>query len=1278
MLRPEIHSGTATQDGDARGTAAFGDFFGSLTRDCIEGRRPSGHCVEVTVRRDASSVLRFPGQEGVLNFGSLSIEGGVLGPGRQWLSNCQQGFYYSYQQLSASRSRETGRHARCKVEVVNRQEEEEEESAGVVKSHARAMTLSVPLPLSGESLSGLEHVLNAWASAAVKALAAAAAALPGLPVDALALAGSSAFLPVLQAFAAAAAASAGAGALSPAALAALPLKFSGIADLDVIAGSFANAAPFMSTHVGIFSLASAFMFIASIRGLNKHASARQGNLLGMLATALGIISVAVSPGFNGAHARFFVTFALAGLAGYGVAVNVKMENMPQVVAGFHSFVGLAAVFAGFATFLQPGSFSSMKAIEIFVGTAVGALTFTGSVVAAGKFHGILPGRPIVLDHRWVLNSLGAASSICMGALFANPAVYASPLGTVCLASNSMVWAALGVNMVMAIGGADMPVVVSLLNAFSGVATSAAGFMLSNNLLTITGALVASSGTLLTDIMCRGINRSMVNVLIGGFGTDSSISSASAAVGAAAGDIREVSQVGLVEMLLTAKRVAIVPGYGMAVARCQHHLADVVALLRAHGVQVHFAIHPVAGRLPGHMNVLLAEADVPNEIVREMEDMNKDLPAYDVAIVVGANDIVNPATQDDPTSPIYGMPAIEVWRCKKCVVLKRSMGTGYSGVDNPLFYRENVHMLFGDAKNSIEGIFHHLEERQLLLHPENGSPAGSPLPSAETTASAPAEVEVFPAAVKCVGVLRERSEGERCSSLVSMAPSVVLRMRRMGFSILLEAGAGVAAGFADEDYVRLGGVAVAESSEEVLKQADIIIKASAPSLAEVHGLVGQSQTMIGFWNMYGTEELTKALGQSSATFANLSLVPRVSRAQKLDALTSMANIAGYRAVIDAFNQLPRFSRSSVTACGAVAPARVFVIGVGVAGLSAIATAHALGAKVFAHDLREATREQVESMGAEFVPVEALSIAGEGAGGYATEVDDAQLAAQRATFARLLPGVDIVITTAMIPNRAAPQLITVEMLQSMKHGSVIVDLAAQTGGNCVATQRDQVVKVGGVTVIGETNYPSQMASQASEMLASNFAAMLETLGGGSNFGGKHWEDPIVRPATVVRDGELLWPPPLRSPPAPTAGPAAAAATAPEAARPPEEVNAIIEWLHDHKHEIAMSLGAAVVLGLGFGADIPEAELTHIGYFVLSLLIGHFTVAGVTPALHTPLISVTNAISGIIIVGGMLQLNGPLLSARVACALAAVFLSGVNIVGGFAVTQRMLDMFKEDTRR
>lgn len=1025
--------------------------------------------------------------------------------------------------------------------------------------------------------------------------------------------------------------------------------------MDTLRTSFSSIAPIeeLSTHRAPLSLFSALMFISSIRGLNKHSTAQRGVTIGIIATALGIASVLISPGFNSEHVRFLCTFVVAGLVGSGVALTVKMEEMPQLVAGFHSFVGLSAVFVGFANLLGP-ELCTLKVLEAFVGASVGALTFTGSAVAAGKLHGIIPGRPIVLSCRWLINGVGLASSLVLSIVFASPG---HNMVFPCMVANTLIWGVLGANLVLPIGGADMPVVVSLLNAFSGLSTSAAGFMLSNNLLTITGALVASSGTLLSDIMCRGINRSMVNVLLGGFGTDDST-----AVAEVTGTVREISSLGCVGILMAARRIVIVPGYGLAVARCQNKLGELVKLLRDHGVTVHFAIHPVAGRLPGHMNVLLAEASVPYDIVREMDDISEDMPQYDVALVVGANDTVNPATSD-PGSPIYGMPVIKAWESKTCIVLKRSMCSGYSGIANPLFYCDNVRMLFGDAKQTIDSMFTLLEEKQSEIR------VGV---SHELDSHKPVQVAVeYPAASMSVGVITERRDGEK---RVSVTPSLVPKLRLLGFKVLLEAGAGMSAGFTDRQYEQQGGVQVNESAEEVLKQADIILKVNEPMLQEVQ-LLSRGKVMLSVMNMYNTVELVEALRGSQATLVNLALVPRISRAQKLDALTSMANIAGYRAVIEAFYLLPRFSRTSVTASGTVPPARIFVIGAGVAGLSAIATARSLGAEVLANDVRDAVREQVESMGATFVPVDAQGIQGEGSGGYASEMGEDFRQAQLATYARIVKDVDIVVTTGQIPNSKAPVVISEAMVRTMRGGSVIVDLAAPTGGNCELSQRDRRVTVHDVTIIAETNFPSAMPALSSELLGNNFVAMLDVLGGADDFG-QHWEDPLVQNAIVVRDGDVCWPPPTNVATSSSDARTTTIGVQPSlphpVAIPDATKNAVVDWIKENQEELSIGVGAAVATGLGL-LNIPEAELAHLGYFVLSLLIGNFTVANVTPALHTPLISVTNAISGIIVVGGMLQLSGPLVSAKVACSLAAVFLSSVNIVGGFVVTQRMVDMFR-----
>jgi NAD(P) transhydrogenase subunit beta len=365
------------------------------------------------------------------------------------------------------------------------------------------------------------------------------------------------------------------------------------------------------------------------------------------------------------------------------------------------------VLVGFASYLDPGTqlvgiASRIHEVEVFVGVFIGALTFSGSIIAFGKLQGFISGKPLLLPGRHLLNLTAIGVCVYMGVQFAS-APAGAPVGAELqpLLIDAGLATLLGLHLVMAIGGADMPVVVSMLNSYSGWAAAAAGFMLSNDLLIITGALVGSSGAILSYIMCKAMNRSFVSVIFGGFGSEEG--AAPAKGGGPAGEVHSITAPETAQLLREARRVVVVPGYGMAVAQAQHPLHEVTKLLRDSGAEVRFAIHPVAGRLPGHMNVLLAEAHVPYDIVLEMEEINADFPETDVVIVIGANDIVNPGALDDPSSPIYGMPILEVWKAKTCIVCKRSMASGYAGVDNPLFYKNNTLMLFGDAKKNVDAI-----------------------------------------------------------------------------------------------------------------------------------------------------------------------------------------------------------------------------------------------------------------------------------------------------------------------------------------------------------------------------------------------------------------------------------------------------------------------------------------------------------------------------------------------------------------------------------------------
>jgi H+-translocating NAD(P) transhydrogenase subunit beta len=461
-------------------------------------------------------------------------------------------------------------------------------------------------------------------------------------------------------------------------------------------------------------LVAGVLFIRSLGGLSKQETARRGNFSGILGMAIAVAVTAIAwgtqPGRDisgdlGAIGLLAAALIFGGTLGAVLARRVEMTGMPELVAVLHSFVGLAAVLVGFASYLSPGAANmaggverTVHLIEIGVGIAVGALTCTGSVIAWAKLRGSLSGRPLLLPGRHVANAVIALASIAL----CFPIVLApGAAGLPYLIAIAGLAGLLGVHLVMAIGGADMPVVVSLLNSYSGWAAAAAGFVLANDLLIVTGALVGSSGAILSIIMCRAMNRSILNVIFGGFGTADV--KAAAPGGASAGEVIEMSQVEVAAALREAKSVVIVPGYGMAVARAQSAVHDLTGTLSERGTTVRFAIHPVAGRLPGHMNVLLAEAGVPYDIVHEMEEINHDFNKTDVVLVIGANDIVNPGALDDPQSPIYGMPVLEVWKAKRVVVLKRGMAAGYAGVENPLFVLENTRMLFGDAKKSMDAL-----------------------------------------------------------------------------------------------------------------------------------------------------------------------------------------------------------------------------------------------------------------------------------------------------------------------------------------------------------------------------------------------------------------------------------------------------------------------------------------------------------------------------------------------------------------------------------------------
>ena len=475
--------------------------------------------------------------------------------------------------------------------------------------------------------------------------------------------------------------------------------------------------------VTVSYIGATILFILSLGGLSNPETAKRGNWFGVAGMAIAVLATVFGsrllgsgeePIVSGAVGIFIIILAMGIGGGIGLyaARIVRMTQMPELVAIMHSLVGLAACAIGYASYIDTSTVFPTHAehtihlIEIYLGVLIGAVTFTGSVIAFGKLSARISGKPLLLPGRHWINLAGLIVVIVFGYFFVG--AESTGAGMFPLIVMTVIALAFGVHMVMAIGGADMPVVISMLNSYSGWAAAATGFMLSNDLLIVVGALVGSSGAILSYIMCRAMNRNFISVIAGGFGAAEGTAAKSSA--APAGEVRSITASETADLLADSKSVIIVPGYGMAVAQAQHSVFELTQLLRARGINVRFGIHPVAGRMPGHMNVLLAEAKVPYDIVMEMDELNDDFPDTDVAMVIGANDIVNPAAEDDPTSPIAGMPVLEVWKAKTSIVMKRSMASGYAGIDNPLFYKENNQMLFGDAKKVLDEVVAALKAR----------------------------------------------------------------------------------------------------------------------------------------------------------------------------------------------------------------------------------------------------------------------------------------------------------------------------------------------------------------------------------------------------------------------------------------------------------------------------------------------------------------------------------------------------------------------------------------
>ena len=706
------------------------------------------------------------------------------------------------------------------------------------------------------------------------------------------------------------------------------------------------------------------MFILALGGLSSQESARHGNLYGIVGMCFSIFFTVLLDSFNNEFLKFVPAFCLGGTIGLYLALKVEMINMPQMVAALHSFVGLAATVVAFSKYIYDMNDAGMDGLhktETYLGILIGVVTFIGSVIACGKLQGVIASKPLILlgGGRHLINLFVLIGCFILLVLFLGTHDIE---GLKYLFGMTILALFLGWHMIMAIGGADMPVVVSMLNSYSGWTTSASGFLLDNNLLIITGALVGSSGAILSYIMCKAMNRSFFSVIAGGFGEG--VSTGEARV--QEGELTPTTNEEFCKQLLSAKSIVIVPGYGMAVAKAQHDVGEMVKILRGMGKQVRFCIHPVAGRLPGHMNVLLAEADVPYDIVMEMDEINKDFPNTDISMVIGANDIVNPDAQDDPNSLIAGMPVCEVWKSKMTCVFKRGGGQGYAGIENPLFLKSNTRMYYGSADTSVKDIIQAISGKEAT---------SSAVVVEEVKREEVIENEVFPDPKMDIGVPKELEEGEK---RVAMSPEQVVKFRRQGFRIHVERGAGEAAGYSDEEYEKYG--ADMDSQKDIWHKNDIILKIAKPTEDEMEFLK-YPKVLISYVYPAQNKEFIERVANEypELVYFALDCVPRITRAQKLDSLSSMANLSGYKAVMEAFNLFQRCPKQMITAAGKFPPANVFIIGCGVAGLGAIGYCKNLGCVIRAFDTRPAAREQAESMGAEFLEV-SVEESGAGHGGY----------------------------------------------------------------------------------------------------------------------------------------------------------------------------------------------------------------------------------------------------------------------------------------------------------
>lgn len=1073
-------------------------------------------------------------------------------------------------------------------------------------------------------------------------------------------------------------------------------------------------------------LFSSICFIFCLKGLSNHETSRRGNMLGWVGILAAITVTFTQVSFSFRYELFFGIVFPAVVLGLYIAQMVDMIQMPQLVALFHSFVGLAALFVGFSKFHSEQFVSSdihiIHLIELYLGTFIGTLTFIGSLVAAGKLSGVLESKSLNLKGKKLINSICLCILLILGYHFLMNEFFLSK--AFCLYISFVVELFLGFHLTASIGGADMPVVLSLLNSYSGFATTISGFLLSNSLLIISGSLIGSSGAILSYIMSRGMNRDILNIVFGGWDEEeeedeeeevSQIENG--------GDIKKrkmkqnitsISANSVADELIHSKRVVIVPGYGVAVSKCQRELAEISNILKQRGIEVVFAIHPVAGRMPGHLNVLLAEANIPYHMVKEMKEVNPTISNSDVVLIVGANDTVNPSSLD-PSSKIYGMPVIEAWKSKKVVVIKRTMSTGYSSIENPLFYYPNTSMLFGDAKFTTSQI--------LTVLSDYAAPAGvaeiteenktimiqraSEIFTISSSDSSDSIVEYiqeeFPKYRRIIGLVTDSDKTEQAEmsetnlTLVPVTPKFIPKLRQMGFKVLVEKNIGSSILITDEEYVKYG--AEIDTKENILKQSNILLKVDPPKKDFIGSIPNNTVCISYLWpgiNRDILQELVRNYQKKNITYLAIDEVPRSSRAQKLDIRSSMSNLQGYRAVIEAFFNLPKFSKSSTTAAGKINPAKVFVIGAGVAGLQAIITSKSMGAIVYAYDPREDTEEEVKSCGGIFIRVPKIeqSHAGKEKEVYAKEMNEEHIKMERAIFSKIIKKCDIIICTASIPGKKSPKLVTTEMIQMMKPGSVAVDLSTEFGdrennwgGNIQCSVANKNVIVQGVRILGRDKIERNMPIQASELFSMNLINLLEEMGGGLQFNVDMNND-IVKSMVVVKDGEILYSEEKKIQQEAVKSESVFISQKEDifyqemgVGSTKQEVKvkrifgfATLQELISSDMFFLLGLIATVLFFCFLGTILNTSDIHHLFLFALASIVGYYCVWSVTPSLHTPLMSVTNALSGIIIIGSMVEYGTGLKDISTILSIIATFLAALNLSGGFYVTKRMLDMFSK----